>query len=73
MILTCAHVLIEGGFKCIYFSRDEPGLYIDFEEWEGVFRVNASHRIEFKFYEYLLCMERHSSNPKHLLQGFLGL
>ena len=40
--------LVGDGLESIHFSQDEPGVYMDLGEWEGVFRANENHWLGFK-------------------------
>ena len=48
MILACAHTFIQCGLVHIYFIKGGKGLYMNFGEWEGVFKVSENHWLEFK-------------------------
>ena len=39
---------VRDGLESIHFSQDEPGVYMDLGEWEGVFRANENHWLGFK-------------------------
>jgi hypothetical protein len=46
--------------------------YMKFGEWEGVSTVNEIIGGSLKYCECLNCADRHSSNSRYLLGGFLS-
>jgi len=70
-ILVCMHTFLWCGLECLHFIWGGPGVSMDLGEWEGVFRVNGNHWLEFKVLWIPLLHERHSRNPSYLTDGFL--
>lgn len=64
------HTFIWGGPVSIQVIQSEPGTYIDFGAWERIFFFMEMKITgwSLKFYECLLCMERHSRNRRWLAE-----